>query len=93
MDFPYKNYYHLNIMKTIDIQDIKWIKKSGYGTAEQLFGTWRIPSSFQVHSPKSNITKTFVVDENAPGYEDGWDGEMSKFVSDCGDIHVTITHE
>lgn len=80
-------------MKTINAHDINWIKKSGYGVAQQVFGTWQIPSSFQVYSPKSKTTKTFNLDTNSPGYEDGWDGIFKMFISDCGDIRITISYD
>ncbi len=80
-------------MKAINARDIKWIKKNGYGMSEHLFGSWQIPNTFDVYSSKSNTTKTFVLDVNSPGYEDGWDGEFKMFVSSCGNIKITISHE
>jgi hypothetical protein len=80
-------------MKTINAQDVKWVKKSGYGIAQHLFGSWQIPSTFQVFSPKSNTTKTFGLDANSPGYEDGWDGEFKMFISDCGEIRITVSYD
>jgi hypothetical protein len=80
-------------MKAINARDIKWVKGKGYGMAERLFGSWQTPNTFKVLSPKSNNTKTFILDENAPGYEDGWDGELKMFVSTCGTIKLIVSHE
>lgn len=54
----------------------------------------RMPLVFEVISEKSGAVKTFELDQNAPGYEDGWDGEYWCFTSNEWDsIKLLITND
>lgn len=51
----------------------------------------RMPLLFEVISEKTGAVKTFELDQSAPGYEDGWDGEMWRFTSNEWDgIKLTV---
>lgn len=41
-------------------------------------------SPITVVSNRTSCRKEFKVNENVPGYEDGWDGECCHYVSDDG---------
>ena len=54
----------------------------------------RMPLRFEIESKRTGAVKTFELDQNAPGYEDGWDGEYLCFTSNEWDsIKVIVTYD
>lgn len=50
-----------------------------------------MPTIFEVVSGRTGHVKTFELDQNAPGYEDGWDGEFWCFTSNEWDeVKLTV---
>ena len=72
----------MNSIIRFNSNSFNWNKGRGVAEVSELFQEWhRPPNHFQVTSAKTGITKMFVIDEDSPGYEDGWDGEYWCYTS------------
>jgi hypothetical protein len=67
----------------------KWTDGVGTANASDTFSTPnKIPSTFQMISPKTNKIKTFTYNVEEAIQNESWDGEFSKYSSKCGLVAV-----
>ena len=51
----------------------------------------KAPHIFEIVSERTGAVQTFELDQNAAGYEDGWDGEMWVYTNNLWDkVKVVI---
>jgi hypothetical protein len=78
-------------MKHFTSDQFNW--KNGHGIADMtdLFGRYENVSRFTIKSTRTGVVRTYEIDTNAPGYEDGWDGEYVLYTDNLFDgTRVTI---
>ena len=66
--------------------------KLGTTSVSRLFGQpyFSPEAIFGVQSARTGVIKSFELDVNAPGYEDGWDGEYKRYISTDGNVRLHI---
>ena len=79
-------------MKNFTSDQFTW--KNGHGIAEisqLLNGGFENIHSFSITSTRTGAVRTYEIDQQAPGYEDGWDGEYMCYTDNLWDgTKVTI---
>ena len=72
-------------MKQFTSDQFTW--KNGVGTAElsSLVGMSGNFSRFTIKSTRTKHTRTYELDTQSPGYEDGWDGEFKMYTDNLFD--------
>lgn len=72
-------------MKQFTSDQFTW--RNGVGTAElsSLLGMSESFSRFTIKSTRTNHTRTYELDTQSPGYEDGWDGEFKQYTDNLFD--------
>ena len=82
-------------MKNFTSDQFTW--KNGHGTAEitqLLSGGYEILTCFTITSTRTGAVRTYEYDQQAPGYEDGWDGEQWCYTDNLWDgTKVTIIND
>jgi len=67
----------------------KWIDGVGTAKASEAFQNYTgIPTTFQMISPKTNVVKTFICCYEEAIENDSWDGEFSKYTTECGLVAI-----
>lgn len=85
----------MNIV-TFDSRQFTWQGQHGMAELSDLLittKTWNIPNMFYVKSNRTGDEVLFTLDTQAPGYEDGWDGEYKAFTNHDRTIKVTIIND
>lgn len=82
-------------MKNFTSDQFTW--KNGHGIAEisqLLEGGFESISRFTITSTRTGAVRTYEIDQQAPGYEDGWDGEYWCYTDNMWDgTKVTIIND
>lgn len=82
----------MNVL-TFDSSQFFWQNNLGVAELSDLLfttKTWNIPNMFYVKSSKTGNEVLFKLDVDAPGYEDGWDGEYKRFTDNDSRYKVII---
>lgn len=82
---------------TFNSRQFSW-SNDGHGVAEMsdllmTTKTWNIPNTFYIKSARTGEEVLFTLDKDAPGYEDGWDGEYKCFTNHERTLKVTIIND
>lgn len=82
----------MNSIIRFNSDSFTWNKSRGLAEVSELFHEWhRPPNRFEIISSRTGHVKTFEIDQQSPGYEDGWDGEYWCYTSNEWDpVKVVI---
>ena len=82
----------MNIV-TFDSRQFTWQNGRGVADMSDLMfttNTRNIPNMFYIKSDRTGEEMLFTLDNQAPGYEDSWDGGLKRFVNHERTVMVTI---
>lgn len=74
----------------VDGSLFEWSNNHGYSTSSKL---GFMPKQLCVRSQKTGKVLNFSINRNDPMAEDGWDGELIKFVDDDKKVFLTIWYD
>jgi len=81
-------------MKNFSSDQFNWKGNRGYASIMDLLGKYESIHMFTITSARTGQVRTYELDVNSPGYEDGWDGEMRVYTDNLWDgTKITITNE
>lgn len=82
-------------MKTFSSDQFTWNKGRGVADLTNLIGPkFESITMFEVKSTRTGAVRTFELDSNDPGYEDGWDGEFRVYTDNQWDgCKITILND
>ena len=81
-------------MRNFSSDQFNWKGNRGWANIADLLGKYESIHMFTITSTKTGQVRTYELDVNSPGYEDGWDGEFRKYTDNLWDgTKITITNE
>lgn len=84
------------MMKNFSSDQFTWKGNRGVAEISELLGGGKYESihTFTITSARTGQVRTYELDSNDPGYEDGWDGEMKVYTDNLWDgTKVTIYND
>jgi hypothetical protein len=76
------------MIQTTCASKFKWKDGVGVANSSELFEKGRTPREFDMISPKTGKTKTFVYDLEEAIANESWDGEFQKHKTKCGLVAI-----
>lgn len=81
-------------MRNFSSDQFNWKGNRGWANIADLLSKYESIHMFTVTSARTGQVRTYELDVNSPGYEDGWDGEMRVYTDNLWDgTKITITNE
>lgn len=84
------------MMKNFSSDQFTWKGNRGVAEISELLNGGKYESfhTFTITSARTGQVRTYELDSNSPGYEDGWDGEMKVYTDNLWDgTKVTIYND
>jgi len=83
-------------MRNFSSDQFTWKGNRGVAEISELLngGKYESIHTFTITSSRTGAVRTYELDSSAPGYEDGWDGEMKVYTDNLWDgTKVTIYND